>query len=191
MGIGVRSGGTRHTQAHTHAHSHTHCSSEHNAAATAAQAPTAAAPSSQVDAWRLAPPPLRPLSLFYEPLPEPPKWPGCLCPPPSPPGRPAGRGCHAAEGRREAAAGGSPRGWKRPTAPAPPAGVSGGDGATSGLLRREAPFKLLPLEGPGHSGCSCGAEHPGDPVFLLTTSPELLARLPRPSRPRGSPLGPP
>lgn len=50
MEIRVRSGGNRHTQTHTHAHSHTHCSLEHNAAATAA------APSPQVVAWRLAPP---------------------------------------------------------------------------------------------------------------------------------------
>ena len=50
MEIRVRSGGNPHTQTHTHAHSHTHCSLEHNAAATAA------APSPQVVAWRLAPP---------------------------------------------------------------------------------------------------------------------------------------
>lgn len=40
--------------ARTHARSHTHCSLERNAAA--AQAPSAAAPCSQVDSWRLAPP---------------------------------------------------------------------------------------------------------------------------------------
>lgn len=111
------------THRHTHAHSHTHCSLEHNAAATAAQArAAAAAPSPQVDSGRLAPPLLCPLSLACGPLSEPP--PKLPCPPPSPPGRPAGGGCQA-EGRREAAAGGSPPGWKRPAAPAPPIGASG------------------------------------------------------------------
>lgn len=48
------------------------------------------------------------------------------------------------------------------------------DGPTSGR-RRGGPIELLPLEGPGHPGCSCGAKRPGEPGAGLSpcSSPPL------------------
>lgn len=141
--------------AHTHTHTLTRSLQlEHNAAATAALAPTAAAPCSQVAARRLAPP----LPGPYPPLPR---------------GSPSLRSCRGACARPPARRGNSqaeavtPRGGEREKPeevpeggsalqrPAPPAGGFRGDGATSGP-RRGVPAALLPLEGAGHSRCSCG-----------------------------------
>lgn len=120
-GNGVRSGGNPRTQARSHAH----CSLEHDAAAAAARAPQRhhRAP---LTGGRPAPgtasAPSRPAS--PAPPREPPKLPGCCRPPPSAPSKQAGRGCHAAAGQRQGAAGGSPRAGERPQRPAPPAGAS-------------------------------------------------------------------
>lgn len=185
------------THRHTHAHSHTHCSLEHNAAATAAQArAAAAAPSPQVDAGRLAPPLLCPLSLACGPLPEPP--PKLPCPPPQPAWETGGR---RLSGRGEER-GSSWRKSPRVEAPCSPRACHRGfraDGATSGP-RRGGPIELLPLEGPGHPGCSCGAKRPGDPGAGLSpgsspppqsswsSSPRTLTLAPRVGGhpPRGS-----
>ena len=136
------------THRHTHAHSHTHCSLEHNAAATAAQAcAAAAAPSPQVDTGCLAPPLLCPLSLACGPLPEPPTK--LLCPPPSPPGRPAGGG-RQAEGRREAAAGGVPQGGSAPQPPRLPSGLPGRWTYVGAAPR--GPHRAPPARGTGTPG---------------------------------------
>lgn len=99
-------------------------------------------------------------------------------------GRPGG--CHA-EGRREGAAeevpesgGASRRGFR-------------GDGGVSGQ-RCGASAVLLPLEGAGHSGCSCGAEDPGHPGARLLPSstppsPFPTPRLEQPVLPRLSHRG--
>lgn len=113
---------------------------------------------------------------------EPPKLPGCLRPPPSPPEKQAGRG-RLAEGRREGAAGGSPRGWKRPAAAGASRRGFRGDGATSG--------PLLPLEGAGHSRGSCGAQVPGDPgAGLSPSSSPHPNSAPRAAGPRAQTLSP-
>ena len=164
---------------HTHAHSHTHCSLEHNAAAAAA------APSPQVDAGRLVPPLLCPLSLACGPLPEPP--PKLWCPPPSPPGRPAGGGGGGGEER-----GSSWRKSPRVEAPCSARASHQGfpaDGATSGPCRG-GPIELLPLEGPGHPGCSCGAKRPGEPGAGLSPRSSPPPQSSRSSSPRTPSLAP-
>lgn len=122
--------------------------------------------------------------------PEPPKLRGACARPPSCLGSRQARGCHA-EGRREGAAeevpesgGASRRGFR-------------GDGGISGQ-RRGALALLLPLEGAGHSGCSCGAEDPGHPrgkalVFTRTTQPlpNSAPRAAGPPSPTLSPRQPP
>lgn len=85
-------------------------------------------------------------------------------------------------GRRRPSGRGEERGssWRkspRVEAPCSPRASHRGfraDGATSGP-RRGGPIELLPLEGPGHPGCSCGAKRPGDPGAGLSpcSSPPL------------------
>ncbi|XDB47604.1 hypothetical protein AB1E18_001196 [Capra hircus] len=63
------------------------------------------------------------------------------------------------------------------------------DAATSGP-RRGGPIELLPLEGPGHPGCSCGAKRPGDPGAGLSPCSSPPPQSSRSSSPRTLTLAP-